>query len=104
MKVFGAQYLKRPPPSKRAAEPPNKTEVDKWVWRPHDPGEVTRFRSNPRKLIRSWPHAALTNYRPSPEQQRVVLIFNLGTLNQTLVRWLRHFELSYFYLSFDQLA
>lgn len=84
--------------------PPDRFDLERWTWTPHDPDGVKYIKKGARGRLKSWEHAALTNYRPSAHQQNIVLLFHIGLLNHDFIHWFRHCNVKYFYLSFDQLA
>jgi hypothetical protein len=89
--VYGTQFVLRRP--RWAPQVP----VDQWCWEPFDPEGA----SVPQGPLPKWDDAIRTNYRPSHRPQKVVLIFNMGVLNDGLLRWFRDYDLKYFLLDYE---
>lgn len=102
--VYGADHFTGDPTRQRD-EPANQwSNVDQWSWKPHDPVGIETLRSTTASLRESWQAAACTNYRPSKSRQQVTLIFDMGLINAGLKRWFDELDLSYFFLSYEQLV
>lgn len=71
--------------------------VREWSWRPADPAGALLADDTAPAIP---DEVARTNYRPGPEPQRIVLVFEAGVLSQGLVDAMRRYGLKYFYLDF----
>lgn len=100
VRVYGASWLLEAQEAPKFENQWN--NVSKWSWAPHDPEGVETLKGHADALVESWDCAALTNYRPGPNTQSVVLIFDLGLLKHDFVNWCRRLGLKFFYLSYDQ--
>ncbi len=70
--------------------------VEEWNWLPHDPEGALWRRTGPRLC----PHAVQTNYRPSRQQQQVVLVFEFNIQSEAFIQSLRENGLRFFYLDY----
>ncbi|MEO6670710.1 MAG: hypothetical protein ABIN36_14610 [Ferruginibacter sp.] len=81
----------------------NKHEPENWKWKPHNPEKIKKLKDIIEREKESVNYACISNYAPSTERQKVVLIFACGNLSYGLIDHLENAGIKYFFLEYTQL-